>query len=103
MRFFYELERLLKYDLTGNRFSAGGAKFIAQLSQPKPLISYKIKTMKLAFILCFGVVFGGFVSDLLENYDSREKPEELEVIKCIPQIYWLYDIEATESKFRKNI
>ena len=57
--------------------------------------------MKLAFILRFGVVFGGFVSDLLENYDSREKPEELEVIKCIPQIYWLYDIEATESKFRK--
>lgn len=59
--------------------------------------------MKLAFILCFGVVFGGFVSDLLGNYDSREKPDELEVIKCIPQIYWLYDIEATESKFRKNI
>ena len=36
------------------------------------------------------------------NYDPREKPEKLEVIKCIPQIYWLYEIEANESKFRND-
>ena len=52
--------------------------------------------------LFFQVVCGGFISDLLLNYDPREKPEKLEVIKCIPQIYWLYEIEANESKFRND-